>query len=139
MAKDIYHNLVKEALQKEGWKVTHDPFYLSLDVLHRRVSADLGAEKYLIAEKGIRKILVEVKSFITASNINELHHSIGQYNFYALLLSEQDPSRIPYLAMPKDAYDELIQEPVIQRFLERYQVKIITYDVDKPIIYEWIS
>jgi XisH protein len=26
MAKDIYHNLVKEALQNDGWTVTHDPY-----------------------------------------------------------------------------------------------------------------
>ena len=137
MAKDIYHKLVKEALEKEGWTITHDPLYLALGLSRRKVAADFGAEKYLIAEKGIQKILVEVKSFNTPSNINELHHSVGQYNFYALLLSEQDPNRIPYLAMPKDAYDDLIREPVVQRFIQLYGVKIITYDITQPIIYEW--
>ena len=27
MAKDIYHNLVKQALINEGWTITHDPYY----------------------------------------------------------------------------------------------------------------
>lgn len=29
MAKDIYHQTVKIALEKEGWIITHDPFILS--------------------------------------------------------------------------------------------------------------
>lgn len=28
MAKDKIHYLVKEALEKGGWKITHDPYYL---------------------------------------------------------------------------------------------------------------
>ncbi|MEY4936621.1 MAG: hypothetical protein RIS64_2980 [Bacteroidota bacterium] len=139
MAKDIYHNLVKEALEAEGWKVTHDPYKLALNFGKRKVAADFGAEKYIIAEKGIIKILVEVKSFITTSNVNELHHSVGQYDFYAYLLESQEPDRIPYLAIPKDAYDDLISDPIIQGFLKRHQVKMITFDPKRPIIYQWIS
>jgi hypothetical protein len=26
MAKDLFHNKVKIALQKDGWKITHDPY-----------------------------------------------------------------------------------------------------------------
>jgi hypothetical protein len=29
MAKDIYHNLFKVALEKDGWKITQDPFLLT--------------------------------------------------------------------------------------------------------------
>ena len=101
MAKDIYHNLVKQALENDGWTITHDPFYLSVGIGRRKVATDLGAEKFIVAEKGLVRILVEIKSFITSSNINELHHSVGQYDFYSLLLETQDPNRIPYLAMSK--------------------------------------
>jgi XisH protein len=30
MAKDIFHNTVKTALQKDGWIITHDPYKLRL-------------------------------------------------------------------------------------------------------------
>ena len=105
----------------------------------RKVASDLGAEKLFTAEKGLIQILVEVKSFITTSNINELHHSVGQYDFYTLLLENQDPNRIPYLAMPKDAYEDLIREPVIQTYLARHNVKLIIFDTQNPIIYAWKS
>jgi hypothetical protein len=137
MAKDIYHDLVKRALEIEGWTITHDPYFLSVGIGRRKVAADFGAEKFIIAEKETEKILVEVKSFITASNINELHHSVGQYDFYALLLEEQEPIRIPFLAMPKDAYDDLIREPIIQTFLDRHHVKLIIFDIEQPCIHLW--
>ena len=81
--------------------------------------------------------MVEVKSFISTSNINELHHSVGQYDFYALLLEEQEPERIPFLAMPQDAYEDLIREPIIQTFLDRHKVKLIIFDINKPLIHTW--
>lgn len=137
MAKDIYHELVKTALENDGWIITHDPYYLSVGIGRRKVAADFGAEKFLVAEKGSEKILVEVKSFISTSNINELHHSVGQYDFYALLLEEQEPERIPFLAMPQDAYEDLIREPIIQTFLDRHQVKLIIFDINKPLIHTW--
>lgn len=137
MAKDIYHELVKTALENEGWSITHDPYYLTVGIGRRKVEADFGAEKFILANKGVDKILVEIKSFISPSNINELHHSVGQYDFYALLLEEQEPERIPYLAMPKDAYEDLIREPIIETFLGRHQVKLIIFDINKPYIYTW--
>ncbi len=31
MAKDIYHNCVRNALEKDGWKITDDPLDLIFD------------------------------------------------------------------------------------------------------------
>lgn len=44
---DLYHEPVKQALIKDGWAITHDPFTLEYKEL--RVQADLGAEKALAA------------------------------------------------------------------------------------------
>ena len=137
MAKDIFHDLVKQALTNEGWTITHDPYYLSIGIGRRKVAADFAAEKFIIAQKETEKILVEVKSFISTSNINELHHSVGQYDFYALLLEQQEPDRIPFLAMPKDAYEDLIRETIVQTFLDRHHVKLIIFDVKNPFIVSW--
>jgi XisH protein len=37
MAKDLFHNTVKIALQKDDWKITHDPYQLRYGV------ADVGS------------------------------------------------------------------------------------------------
>ena len=52
-AKDIFHNAVKNALEKEGWKVTHDP--LSVKVGGVEMAIDLGAEKLIGAKKTGKK------------------------------------------------------------------------------------
>ncbi len=35
MAKDLFHDTVKRALQKEGWRITHDPYPLRYGVVSR--------------------------------------------------------------------------------------------------------
>ncbi len=49
MAKDIYHNQVKNALVKDGWHITHDPLFVQFGGVD--VYVDLGAEKIIGAEK----------------------------------------------------------------------------------------
>ncbi len=41
-AKDIYHDAVKQALNKDGWAVTHDPLHLKYGGFDFFI--DLGAE-----------------------------------------------------------------------------------------------
>ncbi len=137
MAKDKFHDLVASALVAEGWKVTHDPYFLYFG--EKKVAADLGLEKWIIAEKADQKIVVEVKSFISGSLIHELHHTVGQLDFYHLLLKKQEPDRMLFLAMPNYAYYELVLEPVVQEFLTLHQVKIILYNTDNESIESWIN
>jgi endonuclease IV len=58
MAKDIYHQIVKEALEKDGWLITHDPYLLNRNSKSKPYEIDLGAEKILIAERGVEHIAV---------------------------------------------------------------------------------
>ncbi len=61
MAKDLFHDVVKEALILEGWQITHDPF--PIDYGDVQMQIDLGAERLLAAQRDSEKIAVEVKSF----------------------------------------------------------------------------
>jgi hypothetical protein len=58
MAKDVYHETVKGALEKDGWLITHDPFVLKYKDL--TVYADLGAEKVFTQDGIESKIVVEI-------------------------------------------------------------------------------
>lgn len=60
MAKDFYHQHVREALEKSGWTITHDPYPLATGVMDYEV--DYGAEQLFAAEKGPEKIAIEVKT-----------------------------------------------------------------------------
>jgi hypothetical protein len=83
-ARDIFHDGVKRALKKAGWRITHDP--LSLQIGGVEMYIDLGAEQLIAAEKDGEKIAVEIKSFVAVSAIHEFHLAIGQYRNYQLAL-----------------------------------------------------
>lgn len=69
MARDLFHNIVRTALEKDGWTITDDP--LSIRCGGVDIQIDLGLEKLLAAEKGTNKIAVEIKNFVSASKISE--------------------------------------------------------------------
>jgi hypothetical protein len=55
-AKDIFHQSVCIALEKDGWNITHDPLYLKVNDVEFYI--DLGAERLIAAEKAGQKIAI---------------------------------------------------------------------------------
>jgi len=136
-AKDIFHDLVRNALEREGWTITHDPMLLKVGGVE--MSVDFGAENLFAAEKDGQKIAVEVKSFAGASAINEFHTALGQFLNYRHALEEQEPSRILFLAVPLDTYDAFFTLRFIQEAIRLYQLKLIVYSTDSEVIVEWLK
>jgi len=137
MAKDLFHNVVKEALLAEGWQITHDPF--PVDYGDVQMQIDLGAERLLAAERNTEKIAVEVKSFINPSAISEFHTAVGQYLNYRRALRSQDPARILYLAVPSQTYEEFFRLRFIEEGVREYQLYLVVYDVEDRRIVQWIK
>ena len=86
--RDIYHQLVKEALIAEGWQITHDPYIFETDP---QLATDLGAERVIGATRNNEKIAVEIKSFLAESQVSDLEKALGQYGLYRRLLQIQEP------------------------------------------------
>lgn len=84
-AKDIYHNQVRIALEKDGWNITHDPLIIGLS-FGRQLRVDLGAEQLIAADKESERIAVEIKSFLAPSTISEFHTALGQFLNYRVAL-----------------------------------------------------
>jgi hypothetical protein len=137
MAKDKFHNIVKNALIKEGWTVTADP--MSFKVGEVNFQIDLAADRILTAEKENVKIAVEVKSFTQQSPLHAFHEAIGQYDNYLLALEDYDPDRILYLAIPTEIYDSFFQKPFIQKVLHRKNIYLIIYNVKEENIKSWLK
>ncbi|MUH00961.1 fatty-acid oxidation protein subunit alpha [Scytonema sp. UIC 10036] len=138
MAKDIFHQQVKNALIKDGWKITHDPLTIRISEVIK-VQIDLAADNAIAAERDKEKIAVEIKSFIAGSDINEFHTALGQYLNYRQALEENEPDRIVYLAVPQETYLDFFQLPFVQRALQRHQVKLVTYEPKQEEIRQWIK
>ena len=136
MAKDLYHYTVKAALQKEGWQITNDPYYLSiLDSPDYEV--DLAAEKVFGAEKEGTKIAVEIKSFTASSIAHEFNKALGQYLGYLLFLSVQEPDRKLYLAIPEEAYEKFFTKASTIFTLSHYRINLIVFNINTQTILSW--
>jgi hypothetical protein len=75
-AKDLFHDAVRKALEHDGWQITHDPLFVEIDDIKYEI--DLGAEELVAAEKGGRKIAIEIKTFLAPSLTYEFHAALGQ-------------------------------------------------------------
>lgn len=138
MARDLYHNFVRLALEKEGWVITQDPLYIDLDETY--IEIDLAADMFIAAEKAGTKIAVEVKSFLGRSIISEFHTAMGQYLDYRDALEEYETDRILFLAIPEEIYlSSVFQGKFIHRRLQREQVKLIIVNMAKQTISTWIK
>lgn len=136
MAKDIFHEIVKEALIKDGWTITDDPLTL-LNRAEGGISTDLGAEKIIVAEKDLTKIAVEVKSFLNPSMIHDFLRANGQYTGYRTVIKRKQLNRIIYLAVPMFAYEKLIVYEFVRDIIDDSCIKFILFDHIEKIIKEW--
>lgn len=136
-AKDLFHQAVKIALEKDNWLITHDPLHLEMGTFDYYI--DLGAEEIIAAEKEQRQIAIEIKSFLSASTVNEFHTVLGQFLNYKVALEIKQPDRILYLAVPKDIYQSFFQINFTQLITQRYQLKLVIYDAQNEEIIKWIE
>lgn len=137
-AKDVFHQVVKTALQKDGWQITNDPLTISVGGVN--LSIDLAAEKLIAAERQGQKIAVEVKSFLQQSSaISEFHTALGQFINYRGALRRLQPERVLYLAVPLTTYNTFFQLDFPKDMIAENQVKMLIYDVEQEVIFQWIN
>ncbi|MBC6430032.1 fatty-acid oxidation protein subunit alpha [Nostoc sp. HG1] len=137
-AKDVFHEVVKTALQKDGWQITNDPLKISVGGVN--LSIDLAAEKLIAAEREGQKIAVEVKSFLERSSaISEFHTALGQFINYRGALRRRQPERVLYLAVPLTTYKTFFQLDFPKEMIAENQVKMLIYDVEQEVIFQWIN
>ncbi|MFM5895979.1 MAG: element excision factor XisH family protein, partial [Dolichospermum sp.] len=80
---------------------------------------------------------VEIKSFISSSNISEFHTALGQFLNYRFALEEQQSERLLYLAVPKTPYETFFQLPFVVNVIETVQLSLIVYDPNEEVILLW--
>lgn len=142
-AKDLYHDTVKNALIKDGWTITHEPYNLNNELFSRILMIDLGAERLIAAEKedsstgSLTKIAIEVKTFGGTSLIYEFHHALGQILNYQVGIEVQEPDRKLILAIPQETYQEMQTEKLYAASMLKYNVHILVYDIDNQSIVLW--
>lgn len=135
-AKDVFHDKVRRALEKDGWTITDDPYSLKWDD-NENLFVDLAAEKLIVAQKDSDKIAVEIKTFIGKSTMQDLHLAVGQFVVYRTAIQQTEPDRVLFLAVPMEILRDVFRREKGGMLVEGIGLKIIGFDVEKEVIVEW--
>ena len=87
----------------------------------------------------IRLIVVEIKTFIGDSFINELHRATGQYMNYRSLIRQTSEQYEVFLAVPLQIYKKYFGQHYVQVILKDLQIKLVIFDSEQEVITEWIQ
>ena len=133
-AFDTCHMQVVHALENAGWTVSPDMFVLRLDRQHR-IYIDLEA----VGIDNQTIMVVEIKCFEdSAIETTELYGAIGQYLVYRSLLREHDVQVPLYLAVPRHAYEGVINRMALS-VMTQNDVKMIVVDLEREAVIQWLS
>jgi len=135
--KDSHHDLVRNALEKDGWTVTHDPFTIRLEDV--KFYVDLAAEKTIETDGETRKIAIEIKVFGGLSFLNEFEKAVGQYLIYKQFLGDLFPERILFLAVSTDVFEGSFSLPSIQAVVIKQEIKLLVFNHETEEITKWIE
>jgi hypothetical protein len=135
-ARDVYHDQMRAALVKDGWRITDDPLSLKWGV--KDMYVDLGAEEILSAEKQGRKIAVEIKSFIGPSEMHDLEQALGQFILYRTAMRKAFPDRELYLAITEKVYFKIFFGVEGNALIDEESLQLIVFDPQTEEIKRWI-
>lgn len=143
--RDAIHNIIRQALIKEGWNITNDPYVISygerflfIDLAARLDSLNGIAGNFIAASRGGNRIAVEIKEFRGNSAIADLEQAIGQYVLYRLLLEQVDPDRELYLAVADTIFDGIFSEPIGELVIRDLPMKLLIVDVEAVEVKRWM-
>ncbi|NJK46050.1 MAG: fatty-acid oxidation protein subunit alpha [Pleurocapsa sp. SU_196_0] len=112
MARDLFHDAVRNALEKNG--CISRTTLISCRYGSSDDQVDLGAEGLVGAEREGQRIAIEIKSFLGRSPQHQLHEAIGQFVNYRILLETVEPERELYLAVTDVVFNDLFLLPFVQ-------------------------
>ena len=137
-AKDTYHNAVKNALIKDGWTITAEPYPLEYEDIE--LYPDLAVEKLISQNQKQRKIIVEIKSFISPSLIKDFQNALGQYILYRDLIKlAQDEYQEIYLAIKDEIHETFFQRKSIKAVVQLNKLALVIINTEKEEIVQWIN
>ncbi len=117
--------------------ITADPYlirYKDVDLF-----ADLAAEKPIAAERQGKKIVVEVKSFLSPSPMRDFELALGQYILYRNLIQLTAPEYALYLAIKESIYQNFFLRDSIQDLIRIDSIKLLVVNTMQEEILQWID
>ena len=93
----------------------------------------------MTAKKEDRKIAVEVKSFVSYSNMADLENALGKYILYRNIIEELEPERTLYLAVHEEVFATIFEESLGQMLIRKNHLKLVIFSKTEEVIVKWNS
>ena len=135
-AHDLYHDVVRDALRKDGWRITHTALQL-------KARAESGAEElwegpWLIADKDERKVAIAVNSFVGRSNLADITQTWRQLGLSRPQLHAMDSDRVVYLAVRQATYSACFAGAEGELVLHKEHMRLIVFDPRAEVSVQWV-
>ena len=134
--QDLYHDVVRNALRKDGWRITHTALQLKAGRESR--GGEIWEGQLLVAEKDERKIAVAVNSFVGRSNLADVTQTFGQLALSRSRLQTMAPERVLYLAVRQATYSACFAGTEGALLLEKEHMQLIVFDPGAETIVQWV-
>ena len=93
----------------------------------------------MAAEKRGHRIIVEVKSFLGRSFIQDLEKAVGQYLIYRDILEEIGLNFTIYMGVTGGVWRSNFQRKLAQMIIKRHRLKLLIVDSQKEEVEQWIE
>lgn len=131
-ARDKIHEAVIRALEKQGWRVLHDPFVISID------KKSLFIDLMIRHVETQRIMLVEIKTFDDRSQITALASAIGKYMIYQHAMVSEGNSEIPLvLAIPESVFDGIFSTQWVKSLVGKIGIELVIVAMETEEVVQW--
>lgn len=134
--QDLYHDVVRDALRQDGWRITHTALQLKARTESR--AGALWEGPWLIADKDERKVAVAVSSFVGRSSPADIIQTWGRLGLSRPRLHAMDSDRVVYLAIRQATYSACFGETEGNLLLEKEHMQLIVFDPRTEVIVQWV-
>ena len=134
--QDLYHDVVRDALRKDGWRITHTA--LQLKARAEASAGELWEGPWLIADKDERKVAVAVSSFVGRSSPEDILQTWRQLALSRSRLYTMDSDRVVYLAVRQATYSACFGGTEGDLLLEKEHMQLIVFDPRAEAIVQWV-
>lgn len=135
--KDQIHDAVKNALVKDGWTITDDPFRIVYE--DADVYADLRIVKTVEGSTVQRALVIEIKGFTGDSPVHSLENALGQYELYRIYLSSVAAGDKLYLAIGETTYNEQFLRPSFAIIVQEKSLPLLVVNIEREEVIQWIN
>lgn len=135
--KDAHHDVVRRALEKDGWRITHEPLTIKYEEV--TLFADLRAERISAIDNETNKVVVEIKVFGEKVLMSEFERAVGQYSLYRFFLDKIKVETPVFLAVTESVYEDFFEGEGISEFTAELKMNILVFEPKEEVILRWIN